>query len=159
MKVEIGSFEDAVHLARCTWQTAKNSKSTVTDTWISIGDHYDLNLFAEITDDLDGKIQAHLYRVFDGRTNTRTWFVLCEDSESDHWVDDLPTLYTVTHTYGNGVTAYQFRSYKTYGGWYGPDGDAPPKEVLEALGIDFDPDCEETLDIAPVDNEEEIKLI
>ena len=65
-----------------------------------------------------------------------------------------PTLYQVTHTYGNGVTSYQFRSYKTYGGWYGPDGDEPPAEVLKEFDIDFDPKCEETLDISPVDNEE-----
>ena len=69
-----------------------------------------------------------------------------------------PTLYHVLHVYGNGVTQYRFRSYKAFGGWCGPGSDAPPKEVLDALDIDFQPECGETLDISPVDDGE-IKLI
>ena len=151
------TFEQAVEVARKKWKVAQETDGDDNDIWVNVGKNYDLNLFVDIEDPA-GKVQAHLYKVFSGRTNTHRWFILCDDARDDHWIDDEPTLYGVLHVYGNGVTPYQFRSYKTYGGWYGPDSDEAPKDVLEALGIDFQPDCEETLDIHQVDNEE-IKII
>lgn len=133
MKEDIQTFEQVVKLAREKWKAAEGTTVDGNDTWVNIGDHHDLNLFVDI-EDPDKKVQAHLYEVFDGHTDTHRWFILCDDERDDHWIDAAPTLYVMTHAYGNGVTAYQFHSYKTYGGWYGPDGDEPPKEVLEARG-------------------------
>ena len=147
------TFEQAVELARKKWKAARGTDVDGDDTWVNIGSHYDLNLFID-EDDPDGKVQAHLYKVFSKGTCTHRWFILCDDARDDHWIDDEPTLCGVLHVYGNGVTQYQFRSYKTYGGWYGPETDAPPQEVIDKLAINFDPECEETLDITPVDNEE-----
>ena len=61
-----------------------------------------------------------------------------------------PTTYSLRYSHNHGTDVLLFKSYESYGGWYGIGSDEePPVEVLTALGLlaPFEPEIGEVMEI------------